>query len=78
MKTGTDSRSPTNAGMQACAVLMAAAAVALILVYGVSWWAVAGAIVLLACPVVIVWTAWRYGRAGSKPVVPTSPKKEKP
>lgn len=63
--------------MQACGALMAAIAVALVLVFGWNWWTVLLAIVLLACPVTVVWTALRFGRDNEFPVDPSS-KRNKP
>lgn len=50
--------------MWSCGVLVALLAVAVPLRYGWAWWTVLLALVLLACPVVIAWTALRMGRGG--------------
>lgn len=63
--------------MKACGALMAAIAVALVLVFGWNWWTVLLAIILLACPVAIVWTALRFGHDNEFPVDPSS-KRNKP
>lgn len=70
MKTSS-TRTGMRTAMWMCAVLMAAIAVALPLRYGVSWWTVLLAVVLLACPVAVGWTAVRFGRRDSFP--PISP-----
>lgn len=73
-----DSRSTSSSlhgAMWGCGLLMAALAVAVPLYYGWAWWTVLLALVLLACPVGIVWTALRFGRGDN--AFPTLPTKER-
>jgi predicted cobalt transporter CbtA len=62
--------------MWTCGVLMTAIAVALPLRYGVSWWTVLLAVVLLACPVGLVWTALRFGRGDPFPPIPPNERRK--
>jgi hypothetical protein len=71
--------SPPNGmrtAMWTCGLLMTAIAVALPLLYGVSWWTMLLALVLLACPVGLVWTALRFGRGDPFPRVPPNERRE--
>lgn len=52
----------TQVAMRTCAAVMAAAALGLLLVYGLTWWSMMSAAILLICPVLLVWLAFRYGR----------------
>ena len=43
--------------MRGCAIVMALAAVLIVVIYGVTFWSVFAAAVLLACPVYVLWSA---------------------
>ena len=62
MEPIADSR-PRKHWMRVCAVLMAALAVVVVVSGDVSWWRVLLAVLLLACPAIVIWTAFRFGRA---------------
>jgi type VI protein secretion system component VasK len=49
-------------GMRVCAVLMGLLGVYFLLGEGVPWWRIALGLLLLACPVWVVWMAWRMSR----------------
>lgn len=49
--------------MRVCAVVMAMLAVVVVFSGDVSWWRVLLALLLLACPAVVIWSAWTFGRA---------------
>lgn len=48
--------------MRVCAVGMAGLAVALVASGEVSWWRLLLALLLLACPAIVIWSALRFGR----------------
>lgn len=41
--------------MRGCAIFMTLAAVGIVFAYGFTWWSIAGALLLLACPVAVLW-----------------------
>jgi hypothetical protein len=45
--------------MRICAIFMAVVAVGLLAVHGFTWWTVAGAALLFACPVYVLWAIAR-------------------
>lgn len=59
------SSSSLRGAMWGCAALMAALAAAVPLYFGWAWWSALLALVLLACPVGLVWTALRFGRGAN-------------
>ena len=48
--------------MRACAVGMALLALAVVFSSEVSWWRALLALLLLACPAIVIWSAFRFGR----------------
>lgn len=54
---------PRKHWMRVCAVVMAVLALIVVLSGEVSWWRVLLALLLLACPAVVIWSAWTFGRA---------------
>ena len=42
--------------MRACAIVMAAAAILIVVIYGITLWSVLAAAILLACPVYVLWS----------------------
>lgn len=67
-----------HGAMWGCGLLMAALAVAVPLYYGLAWWTLLLALVLLACPVGIVWTAVRFGRDDDAFPTPSTKERRKP
>lgn len=65
-----------HTAMWGCGLLMTAIAAALPLRYGVSWWTLLLAAVLLACPAGLVWTALRFGRDEPFPAIPSKERRE--
>ncbi len=49
-------------GMRLCAVLMGALGIYVLASEGLSWWRIALGLLLLACPVWVVWAALRMSR----------------
>lgn len=41
--------------MRGCAIVMAAAAILIAVIYGMTWWSVLAVALLLACPVYVLW-----------------------
>ena len=75
MKTSSNPGGMRTA-MWTCGLLMTVVAVALPLLYGVSWWTLFLALVLLACPVGLVWTALRFGRDTPFPPVSSNERRK--
>lgn len=49
----------TRRMVRGCALLMALAAAGVVVAYGFTWWALTGALLLLACPVAVLWASAR-------------------
>ena len=42
--------------MRGCAIVMALAAVLIVVFYGITWWSLLAAAILLGCPVYVLWS----------------------
>jgi hypothetical protein len=56
-------RRPRTHWMRACAVGMAGLALILLLSGQITWWRLLLALLLLACPAIVIWSALRFGRS---------------
>ena len=60
---------PANAlasWMRTCALVMGGLGLFILLSGGLTWWKVALAVLLLACPAMAFWVGWKYGRNGEQ------------